>query len=339
MGVWSLWASNVRSELWRCLSLAEDEDGNIQINGVMYNASKFAAIEQGFALEMPETSIIDPFNIGAPTELNLTESLYQISPVIVGARVTFSWLAPTGAVRFQVAYQSATGQPVVEETGMNSIDVQPTRRIPVLASRKILGSLFGVTVLLAACGGGNSGNDVERADADYSSASAPGGASASGAASAPDGASSPQPAAFNCPENYKRLDITTDTAPGIPVTLVTDDNIATLTLNVPASGVSRPLTVCMGKPDPVPAGVQADYVYEITAHGNYQSVGNRLLTFNFTTNQPVTGLPMIELATVTSTGVIYSPTVPGGAQLALRPNYSISAYTNQTGLYVIRLMR
>jgi hypothetical protein len=40
--------------------------------------------------------------------------------------VTFSWLAPVGAVRFQVAYQSATGSPVVAETGMNSIDVQPT---------------------------------------------------------------------------------------------------------------------------------------------------------------------------------------------------------------------
>ncbi|TDN70647.1 phage tail protein [Paraburkholderia sp. BL10I2N1] len=126
MGVWSLWASNLQSELWRCLSLTEDEDGNIQVNGVMYNASKFAAIEQGLALEMPETSIIDPFNIAPPSELNLTESLYQISPVIVGARVTFSWLAPTGAIRFQVAYQSATGSPVVEETGMNSIDVQPT---------------------------------------------------------------------------------------------------------------------------------------------------------------------------------------------------------------------
>ena len=125
MGVWSLWASNMQSELWRCLSLAEDEEGNIQINGVMYNASKFDAIEQGLALEIPDTSIIDPFNIAPPSELNLTESLYQISPVIIGARVTFSWLAPVGAVRFQVAYQSATGSPVVEETGMNSIDVQP----------------------------------------------------------------------------------------------------------------------------------------------------------------------------------------------------------------------
>lgn len=126
MTVWSLWASNIESELWRCLSITEDEFGNAQVSGVMYNASKFAAIEQGIALEMPDTSIIDPFNVGAPTELNLTESLYQISPVIVGARVTFSWLAPVGAIRFLVAYQSATGSPVTAETGMNSIDIQPT---------------------------------------------------------------------------------------------------------------------------------------------------------------------------------------------------------------------
>lgn len=127
MGMWALSGSNVQTELWRCLSVAEDDDGNLQINGVMYNESKFAAIEHGLNLELPDTSIINPFHVGPCTELNLTESLFQISPVVVGARVTFSWLAPIGGVRFIVSYQMEHGSPVTVETNMPSIDVQPTQ--------------------------------------------------------------------------------------------------------------------------------------------------------------------------------------------------------------------
>jgi hypothetical protein len=119
------------------------------------------------------------------------------------------------------------------------------------------------------------------------------------------------------------------------MTLVTDDNIATLVLTVPAAGISRALTVWLGKPDPVPGGVQADYVYEITENGSgdIQSLSN-LLTFNFTTTQPVTGTPAIELATVTSAGVTYSST-SAGPLMSAKSNYSISAYVNHTGLYVV----
>ncbi|MBB5457806.1 hypothetical protein [Paraburkholderia sp. Cpub6] len=206
----------------------------------------------------------------------------------------------------------------------------------MLMSRKFSMSLIGAAVLLAACGsgsgsGGSSGDAAAAAD---SSASAP------GAASAPDAASSPQSTAFNCPANYKRLDIALGTAAGTPMTMVTDDNIATLTLKAPTGGVTRALTLCLGKPDPVPAGVQTSYAYEITegGDGDITQMDSRLLTFNFTTTQPVTGTPAVELATVTTAGVAYSPTIPG-ALMAVSPNYSVAGYVNGTGLYVVRLTK
>ncbi|MBB5469379.1 putative phage tail protein [Paraburkholderia sp. CI2] len=127
MGVWSISASNAVNEQWRCIGVNEDEDGNVEVQGVAYRPDKFGAIENDLKLERIPTGIIDPFSIGPCTELVVTESKYQINPVIVGARATFSWLAPLGAVRYAVAYQFESDSPVYVEAFMNSIDVQPTR--------------------------------------------------------------------------------------------------------------------------------------------------------------------------------------------------------------------
>jgi len=124
------------------------------------------------------------------------------------------------------------------------------------------------------------------------------------------------------------------------MTMVSNDNIATLTLKAPAGGVTRALTLCLGKPDPVPAGVTTPYAYEITegGAGDITQMDGRMLTFNFSTTQPVTGTPALELAIVTAAGVTWSPTVPGPL-FAVSPNYSVGGSPNRVGLYVVRLTR
>jgi hypothetical protein len=207
----------------------------------------------------------------------------------------------------------------------------------MLLNRVLSVSLISTAVALGGCGGGGGSSGVGAAVVD-TSATAPSAASEPNEASAPNAASSPQPSTFTCPANYKRLDIPLGTVGDVPMTMVTDDNIATLTFKTPAGGVTRDVTLCMGKPDPLPAGVQADYAYEITANGNFLGLSDRTLTFNFTTTEPVTGLPAIEVATVTASGVTYSPTI-ASVIVATRPNYSINAHPNQTGLFVIRLTK
>jgi predicted phage tail protein len=127
MSVWSMSGSNVQNEIWRCVSVTEDESGNVDIGGVAYRADKYAAIEQDLKLEQIPTGLVDPFTIGPCTELNVTESKYQVNPVVVGARATFSWLAPLGAVRFVVVSQYEDDSPVYADVFMNSTDIQPTK--------------------------------------------------------------------------------------------------------------------------------------------------------------------------------------------------------------------
>jgi predicted phage tail protein len=126
MCAWAISGGTLQMEQWRCTSASEDEDGNIEIAGIAYRPDKFAAIEVGLKLEPLPISIIDPFNVGPCTELDVTESKYLISPMVVGSRATFSWLAPVGAVRFAVSYQHEQDSPVYADCFMNSIDVQPT---------------------------------------------------------------------------------------------------------------------------------------------------------------------------------------------------------------------
>jgi predicted phage tail protein len=129
--VWSLSAANyLENELWRCIGASEGDDGNITVSGIAYRPDKFAAIENGLQLQPRPTSIIDPFNIDPCTELSVKESKYAISPVVVGARATFSWLAPLGAVRYTVIYTTNDGTVVTTDSNMASIDVQPTAEGP-----------------------------------------------------------------------------------------------------------------------------------------------------------------------------------------------------------------
>ncbi|MFM0224176.1 TipJ family phage tail tip protein [Paraburkholderia dipogonis] len=127
MAVWSLSSTALVNEQWRCIGVTENDDGNVQLSGIAYRPDKFAAVEYNLTLEPLPVSIIDPFHIGTPTELHVTESKYEISPVIVGARATFSWLAPLGAVRFDVAWQYGQDSAVYATAFMNSIDIEPTR--------------------------------------------------------------------------------------------------------------------------------------------------------------------------------------------------------------------
>lgn len=121
------------------------------------------------------------------------------------------------------------------------------------------------------------------------------------------------------------------------MTLVTDDGMDTLTFKTPADGVVRDGTICVGKPDPVPAGVKADYVYEIKAYGAFDNMFNRTPTLNFKTDViPDPNPPVVEMADLANGTVIYKPTIPGSVY-SVRPNYSLAVAANFPGLYVVRL--
>ncbi|WDR86099.2 hypothetical protein [Burkholderia ambifaria] len=191
--------------------------------------------------------------------------------------------------------------------------------------KMVLASLMSSAALLAACGGGDDGGP--------SSASSNNSATGTTSPTTQD----PPSTAIKCPAGYKSIQLTRSAVANATMTLVTDDGIATLTFKTPPEGVVRDGTICLGKPDPVPTGVKADYVYEIKAYGAFDNMYNRTLTLNFTTDVvPNPNPPVIEMADVSGGTVTYKPTIMGSIY-SNRPNYSLVAAANFPGLYVVRM--
>ncbi|MBB3012763.1 hypothetical protein [Cupriavidus alkaliphilus] len=190
----------------------------------------------------------------------------------------------------------------------------------------VLASVVSTAVLLTACGGGGDDNN--------SGSSTPqGNAGANGGASAP--APAPAPAAFSCPDSYRKLTLANSSVPNASMSIVTDDNVAKLTVKTPASGLTN-VTICLGEPNPVPAGVSADHVYELKTDGAYASLLDPKLTLTFTTANTLSVAPMIEIAQSTANGVTYA-SAPGSSGTVNGTNVAVTAPAPAAGIYVVRL--
>ncbi|MGZ2747205.1 hypothetical protein [Burkholderia stagnalis] len=198
-----------------------------------------------------------------------------------------------------------------------------------MKKRLILAGVMGSAVLLSACGGGD-GDGGSTATSN----------SATGSTSQPSSGTSTANAAFSCPSDYKKLSLSNSSViANANLNLVTDDGIATLTIKTPSNGITGDFTVCLGKPNPVPAGVTADYVYEVKSSGDLHSMASSTLTLNFSTSvKPTQNPPVIEYASVAGGTVTYQ-SVLQGASVATAPNYSLSASAQNSGLYVVRLTK
>ncbi|KVA24769.1 hypothetical protein [Burkholderia cepacia] len=202
-------------------------------------------------------------------------------------------------------------------------------------NRLCLATAIGAAVLLAGCGGGDGDGSGPTTTATGNTSTSNNGSTGT----ATDTTSTDQTTTFKCPSNYKSIQLTKSTIPNATMTLVTDDGVATYTFKTPQDGVVRDGTVCLGKPDPVPAGVQADVIYEIKTYGGFYEMSDRKLTLNFTSNLiPDPSPPVVELADVSSGTVTYKPAIQGNL-ISTPPNFSLSVYPNAPGLYVVRLKR
>ncbi|WP_236668426.1 hypothetical protein [Burkholderia sp. ISTR5] len=185
---------------------------------------------------------------------------------------------------------------------------------------------MSMAVLLSACGGDDDGGNPVA------------GGNTTGSTSQGSKETTKE-AAFSCPSSYKKLTLSNSSISNANMNLVTDDGIATLTIKTPANGISDDFAVCLGKPDPVPAGVAADYVYEVKSAGDLHSMASSTLTLNFKTDvKPTQNPPVIEYASLSGGTVSYQP-LQQGASISNPPNYSVAANAQASGLYVVRLAK
>lgn len=115
--IWVLAATNLVPENWRVVGISEVDKGVLEITALAHNPAKYDAVEQNLILEPLPTSAYST-SPSAVTALAATESLYLVTPAVVGNRVTLSWTGaqPYYSVTWQRAGQNLQSREVTVPT-------------------------------------------------------------------------------------------------------------------------------------------------------------------------------------------------------------------------------
>lgn len=92
------------AETFRCMGVADNEDGTYTISGLSYRADKFAYIDDGTRLEQPPISVIPPSVQAPPANVTLT-SFSVIDQAIARTDVTIQWDATPNAIEYEVEWR------------------------------------------------------------------------------------------------------------------------------------------------------------------------------------------------------------------------------------------
>jgi predicted phage tail protein len=108
--VWVLAASNLVPTTWRVVRVCEVEPGNIiEVTALAHRPDKYAAVEQNLKLQPLPVSSISAAPPSPPINIQTSEALYLIGPGLVGAKLSVSWVASNGAVRYEVSWRNVDG--------------------------------------------------------------------------------------------------------------------------------------------------------------------------------------------------------------------------------------
>ena len=108
--IWVLSSTLVEAQLFRVVQVAESEPGIHEITALAHNPSKYAAIEQGLALQ-PRAITVLSTTPAAPTGLTVTESLYRVKDQAL-VLIQLGWEQVFGALEYQVTYRVNGGNTV-----------------------------------------------------------------------------------------------------------------------------------------------------------------------------------------------------------------------------------
>jgi hypothetical protein len=105
--VWIFQSSNLQTSTWRVLAVQEQDDAQYAISALAYNASKYAYIERGAALQQRD---ITELNVvpNAPTNLGATEALYESNGRAL-AKIIVSWQPVLGVNEYRIRWRQENG--------------------------------------------------------------------------------------------------------------------------------------------------------------------------------------------------------------------------------------
>lgn len=92
---------------WRVLTVVEEDDVNYRVTALSYNASKYAYVERGVALDIRKTTLLTEIP-GTPTGLSLREALFEYVDEI-RVKLSAEWITVEGVDTYEVQWRKDSG--------------------------------------------------------------------------------------------------------------------------------------------------------------------------------------------------------------------------------------
>ena len=105
--IWMLASSIIEPQLFRVVSVAERDPGVHEVTALAHNPSKYAAIEEGLALQPRSITVLSDIP-SPPTGLAMQESLYRVKDQ-AQVLVQVSWTEVQTAIAYRLSYRVAGG--------------------------------------------------------------------------------------------------------------------------------------------------------------------------------------------------------------------------------------
>jgi predicted phage tail protein len=145
-GVFIVEQSNLVAESFRCIAVADNEDGTYSITGLSYRGDKFAYIDDGTRLEAPPISVIPPSVQAPPSNVTLS-SFSVIDQANARTDLTITWQAPPNAIEYHVEWRRDDMDWVsIRNVATTSVDVRGIYTGRYLARVRAINALGAMSV-------------------------------------------------------------------------------------------------------------------------------------------------------------------------------------------------
>lgn len=105
--IWVLASSIIETQLFRVVAVAERDPGEHEVTALAHNPSKYAAIEEGLALQPRSITVLSDVP-ATPTGLAVQESLYRVKDQ-AQVLVQVSWSEVQAAIAYRLSYRVRGG--------------------------------------------------------------------------------------------------------------------------------------------------------------------------------------------------------------------------------------
>lgn len=143
--VWSVESSDLKMQLFRVMSVTENDDATYSVLGIQHEPQKFNAIDFGTDVKPTSVSIVDDIAI-TPPESVVIKSRHRVEQGQTVATLIIEWSQVKEAVAYEVEWRKDDGSWVrVPRTGTNSVEIDGVYAGQYLARVRSVGAFDSVS--------------------------------------------------------------------------------------------------------------------------------------------------------------------------------------------------